>query len=135
MQPDQTHRTQRREHRHGFAPQSVEEGRILLRLGDYFKVETMLERIEKCINYLNAHEYYEMAIDLQLHNSWLGGEKIEGVKFIHNSYVEVVAGEHKGATGSVVSLVRLGSDARYIIEKESGFDIEVAESEIAEKNS
>ncbi len=76
-----------------------------------------------------------MVIELQIHNSWLGGEKVEGAKFIHNSYVEVIAGEHKGATGSVVSLVCLGSDARYIVEKESGFDIEVAESDIAEKNS
>lgn len=76
-----------------------------------------------------------MAIDLHAYNSWLGGEKIEGAKFIHNTYVEVIGGEHKGATGSVVSLVRLGSDARYVVEKESGFDIEVAESEIAEKNS
>ncbi len=76
-----------------------------------------------------------MAIDLHIHNSWLGGEKIEGAKFIHNSYVEVIVGEHKGARGSLVSLVRLGADARYIVERESGLDIEVAESEIAEKNS
>lgn len=76
-----------------------------------------------------------MAIDLHIYNSWLGGKKIDGVEFLHNSYVEVTEGEHKGATGSVVSLVTLGTDARYIVEKESGFDIEVAENEIAEKKS
>ena len=40
-----------------------------------------------------------------------------------------------GATGSVVNLVALGSDAHYIIEKDLGFNIEVAENEIAEKDS
>ncbi|QYX65839.1 hypothetical protein K2227_05815 [Shewanella putrefaciens] len=76
-----------------------------------------------------------MTIDLEVHNSWLSGVKIDGANFIHNSYVEVVAGEHKGATGSVVSLVAVGTDARYIVEKDTGFDIEVAENEIAIKNS
>jgi ribosomal protein S4E len=76
-----------------------------------------------------------MDIELKLHNSWLGGEKIEGIKFLHNTYVEVTSGEHQGETGSVVSLVQLGDHARDIVEKESGFDIEVAENEITEKNS
>lgn len=77
-----------------------------------------------------------MGIELmKVYNSWLGGEKIDGAKFLHNTYVEVIFGEHRGETGSVVSLVQIGEDTRYIVEKESGFDIEVAENEIAEKNS
>ena len=74
-----------------------------------------------------------MAINNQIHNSWLGGEKVDGAEFIHNTYVEVVAGKHKGETGSVVSLVNIGGAARYIIELESGSDIEALEIEIKEK--
>ena len=74
-------------------------------------------------------------MDLEVHNAWLGGDEIEGIIFVHNSYVEVVAGEHKGLAGSVVSLVSIDGDVRYIVETESGSDIEVTENEIAERNS
>jgi len=76
-----------------------------------------------------------MTIELTKYNSWLSGEKIEGAKFNHNSYVEVIAGENTGSTGSIVSLVSLGDCATYIVEIESGFDIEVYENQIVDKNS
>lgn len=74
-----------------------------------------------------------MTVDTHKCNFWLSGEKVEGANFIYNTYVEVISGEHRGVTGSLVSLVTLGTNARYIIEKESGSYIEVAENEIKGK--
>ncbi|CAA0113747.1 Uncharacterised protein [Halioglobus japonicus] len=76
-----------------------------------------------------------MGIELQIYNSWLGGERIDGAKFLHNSSVEVGSGEYAGEVGSIVSLVQLGENARYVVETNSGQDIEVAENEIAHRAS
>lgn len=63
-------------------------------------------------------------------NDFLAHKSIEGVSFEHNDYVLIVAGEHKGANGSLVSIEDLGADPLYLLELESGFDVHVHQSQI-----
>ena len=50
--------------------------------------------------------------------------------FKHNDPVRIVAGEHKGKNGSLVSVEELGEDPLFVLELESGFDIRVRQSNI-----
>ncbi|MDX1538359.1 hypothetical protein [Arsukibacterium sp.] len=73
--------------------------------------------------------------DIQLHNRWLGGEKLEAFEFMHNEYVRVISGQYSGEQGSVVSIVQIEENPFYILETEAGKDIEVKETEIERANS
>jgi len=64
------------------------------------------------------------------HNDFLAHKPIEGVRFEHNDYVRIVAGEHKGKNGSLVSVEELGDDPLFLLELESGFDVHVRQSQI-----
>lgn len=64
------------------------------------------------------------------HNDFLAYRPIEGVRFEHNDYVRIVAGEHKGKNGSLVSVEELGEDPLFRLELESGFDVHVSQSQI-----
>jgi ribosomal protein S4E len=68
--------------------------------------------------------------ELDLHGNWLGGDRLDGVRFMMNDYVVVISGEHVGESGSVVSVIKFEPNPHYIVETESGKDIEVRESEI-----
>jgi transcription elongation factor len=61
---------------------------------------------------------------------FLNREPIAGVAFQHNDYVRVIAGAHAGKTGSLVTVLRVEPEPRYILELESGFDVEVLQSEL-----
>jgi hypothetical protein len=63
-------------------------------------------------------------------NDFLAHRPILGVRFEHDDFVLVISGEHKGKTGSLVSLNSLGEDPTFTLELESGFDIEIPQSEI-----
>ncbi len=63
-------------------------------------------------------------------NDFLAHRPIPGVRFEHNDSVRVISGEHKGKTGSLVSLNSLNEDPTFTLELESGFDIEISQSEI-----
>ena len=71
-----------------------------------------------------------MNVEMDLHNRWLGGERLPGVRFVMNDYVVVLSGVHAGEAGSVVSVVKFEPNTPYIVEAESGKDIEVRECEI-----
>lgn len=64
------------------------------------------------------------------HNAFLAHKPIGGVSFEHNDYVRIVAGEHKGKNGSLVSVEELGEDPLFLLEQESGFDVRVRQSQI-----
>lgn len=55
---------------------------------------------------------------------------IPGVMFRHNDYVRVINGPQFGATGSLVTVLSLIPEPRFVLELESGFDVEVLQSEI-----
>jgi ribosomal protein S4E len=63
-------------------------------------------------------------------NNFLAHRPIPGVRFEHDDFVHVTSGEHKGKTGSLVSLNSLDENPRFTLELESGFDIEILQSEI-----
>ncbi len=65
-----------------------------------------------------------------LHNDGLGGTQVFGVLFFMNDYVQVNSGMHIGEVGSVVSISKFESVPFYVIETETGKDIEVIEIEI-----
>ncbi len=70
-----------------------------------------------------------------LHNDWLGGARVSGVLFLMNDYVQVISGKHVGELGSIVSISKFEPIPFYVIETETGKDIEVIESEIQIANS
>jgi hypothetical protein len=63
--------------------------------------------------------------------AFLWQEYIVGVNFRHNESVAVVSGAHAGEQGSLVSLVSLEPEAEFILEAESGQDIQVRQSNLA----
>lgn len=65
-----------------------------------------------------------------LGQAFLDRAPISGVKFWHNDYVRVVAGTHAGATGSLVTVLSIQPEPRFVLELDSGFDVEVLQSEI-----
>jgi transcription elongation factor len=62
------------------------------------------------------------------HNDFLAGKLLPGVRFHHNDYVRVVAGEHSVDSGSVVSVEELGADPLLLIELESNKDALIRQS-------
>jgi len=63
---------------------------------------------------------------------WLAGIPIPGVKFAHNTTVEIIDGEHAGKVGWLVVLT-LGAEPTYTVELESGEgDVEVKQSRLRE---
>lgn len=68
---------------------------------------------------------------LDIFNTFLAHHPIPGVLFEHNDYVQVVAGRHKGQTGSLVSILSLEPEPSFILESESGSDLRVLQSELA----
>jgi ribosomal protein L24 len=50
--------------------------------------------------------------------------------YLHNDPVRIIAGAHKGASGSLVTVISLKPEPRFVVELEAGRDVEVAQSEI-----
>lgn len=76
-----------------------------------------------------------MSGEFDLDNRWLSGDQLTGVRFRINDYVEVHSGQHIGESGSVVSVTKFEPNTSYIVETESGKDIEFREEEIEIANS
>ena len=64
------------------------------------------------------------------HNDFFAHRPIAGVRFKHNDYVRIVAGEHKGKNGSLISIEELTEDPLFLLELESGSDVYVRQSQI-----
>lgn len=67
--------------------------------------------------------------------AFLNREPIPGVKFEHDDFVLVLSGMHAGNRGSLVCLLSLGPEPIFILELESGFDIEIKQSQIEHATS
>lgn len=76
-----------------------------------------------------------MKTTMDQHRDFLAHKPIDGVRFEHNNYVRIVAGEHKGKNGSIVGVEELGKDPLFLLELESGLDVHVRQSEIEKTNS
>ncbi len=65
---------------------------------------------------------------IDIGQAFLWHEWIANVSLRHDDLVEVTNGVHKGLRGSLVSLIALKPEPTYIVEIESGFDLEVGQS-------
>jgi hypothetical protein len=63
--------------------------------------------------------------------AFLWREYIVGVEYEHNDHVEVVSGSHQGESGNLIALVGLQPEPEFVLEAESGQDIQVLQSSIA----
>lgn len=63
--------------------------------------------------------------------AFLSREEITGVRFTHDDFVRVIAGAHRGQAGSLVALLALRPEPVFLLELESGHDVQVRQSEIA----
>ena len=61
---------------------------------------------------------------------FLAGRPLPGVAFAHDDLVVIGAGEQAGNVGSLVALVALGDDPVYRVEIDSGFEVDVAQSNL-----
>ena len=64
----------------------------------------------------------------QQSDDFLAGRAVPGLAFAHDDLVEILAGEQAGNVGSLVGLVSCGDDPVYLVEIDSGFEVEVAQS-------
>lgn len=67
---------------------------------------------------------------IDLVQAFLNHEPIAGVSFEHNDYVKVIAGPHNGNFGSLVTVHSLQPEPEFILELDSGFDVQVLQSEL-----
>lgn len=63
-------------------------------------------------------------------NAFLAGKPLPGVRLRHNDHVQVIAGEHAGDSGSVVSVDELTDDPLIRVELESGYDALIVQSRL-----
>jgi hypothetical protein len=61
-------------------------------------------------------------------DDFLAGRPLPGVTFARDDLVEILAGDQTGNVGSLVALAALGDDPVYVVEIDSGFEVEVAQS-------
>lgn len=60
---------------------------------------------------------------------WLAGETVPGVTFGHNETVEITDGEHAGQAGTVILLMALRPEPRYLVQlREGRRDVRVRQS-------
>jgi hypothetical protein len=67
---------------------------------------------------------------LDVSNDFLAHRPVPGVRFEHNNYVRVTFGPHAGEYGSLVCIISLGIDPCFVLESESGQDLEVLQSQL-----
>ena len=66
-----------------------------------------------------------------LAQNFLDHTPIHGVEYEHNDFVRIVKGAYAGKSGSLVSVLGLEPEPQFVLELESGFDVEVFQSELA----
>ncbi len=63
-------------------------------------------------------------------NDFFAHTPLPGVAYEHNDSVIVVDGEHKGSSGSLVSVEKLGDNPVYLVEFGSGKDACIPQSRL-----
>jgi hypothetical protein len=66
-----------------------------------------------------------------LGQAFLDRTPIPGVRFRHNDFVRITAGKHAGKAGSLVTVLKLSPEPLFIVELESGYDVQVTQSELS----
>jgi hypothetical protein len=79
--------------------------------------------------YCSINQVRSLVEFMQFNQAFLSHTPISGVFYQHNDFVLVVSGAHSGSKGSLVSLISLSPEPTFILELESGFDVEKKQSE------
>ena len=66
----------------------------------------------------------------EIAQAFLDQANIPGVLFSHRDAVRVLAGQHAGKVGELVTVVAVDPEPVYVVELTNGFDVEVLQSEI-----
>jgi hypothetical protein len=67
---------------------------------------------------------------MDISQAFLNKQQIDGVEFMHNDYVRVVAGRFEDSLGSLVALLDVQPEPMFTMELETGVDVRVKQSEI-----
>jgi hypothetical protein len=67
----------------------------------------------------------------QQQEDFKAGRPLPGVALAHDDLVTIGAGEHAGNVGSIVALADLCDDPVYRVEIDSGFEVDVAQSNLS----
>jgi ribosomal protein S4E len=62
--------------------------------------------------------------------SWLANEPVAGLQFAHDELVTILAGEHAGMVGSLISVEQIEPDVIYLVEVDSGFNVPARQADI-----
>ena len=62
--------------------------------------------------------------------AWRAGQSVPGVTFAHEDLVTLLAGEHTGNVGSLVSLEQVDPEVVYNVEIDTNFVVPAKQSEI-----
>ena len=63
-------------------------------------------------------------------NAWRAHQLVASVDFAYDDLVTILAGEHAGNVGSLVSIEQLEPEVIFLIEIDSGFNVAARQSEI-----
>lgn len=66
----------------------------------------------------------------EIDRRWMAREPVEGVAFLLNDSVRVIAGPHSGSEGSVISLLATTPAPVYLVELVSGKDVRLQQSDL-----
>jgi hypothetical protein len=66
----------------------------------------------------------------EIQASWRAGNPVAGVSFAHDDLVTILAGEHTGNVGSLVSIEEIEPDVIFAIEIDSGFNVSAKQADI-----
>ena len=67
----------------------------------------------------------------EVNRRFMGRGPVRGLSFLLNDSVEVTGGPHSGATGAVVALRSLEPEPTYVVELDSGEDVELRQAELS----
>jgi hypothetical protein len=77
---------------------------------------------------IDAHVRWQpRRCDAALVHQWMAGDLPQGVEFARSHHVRVLAGRRQGKAGSVLSLVAMEPEPRYLVELDSGERIELVQ--------
>ena len=62
--------------------------------------------------------------------AWRAGQSVPGVGFAHEDLVTILAGEHTGNVGALVSLAQVEPEVVYNVEIDTNFVVPAKQSEI-----
>ena len=70
------------------------------------------------------------SLSAELQAAWRSGKPVGGVNFAHDDLVTILAGEHTGNVGSLVSIEQLEPEVVFLVEIDSGFNVSARQVDI-----